>query len=230
MTDKHDGLLDAAQQAVRMERLEGQQNLLAARVSSGMENVANSLASVQSEVRTISGKLSDLGNLQHSHETNKVSIEEVKKGLLDLNVRLTKWFDDFEDRSQRRWERFEQDRNEWRREHEAENEDTKRQLEREIRSVRETVIRFVGFGSAVGALAGVVIGGFIWSINYRFNEGRDDIAETRAVTTQNRAKVEEVQGELSDVKLYLARGGRIPVEPYVPPAQRKRDGQSTAPR
>lgn len=223
VTDKHDGLLDAAQHAVRMERLEGQQALLTQRVSSGMENVANSLASVQTEVRGFSHKLGELGALQHSHDTSRAAIDEMKKSVTDLNSRLEDWFTDFEQRSQQRWDKFERQRDEWRREHEAENESDKRDLEKEIRNVRETVIRGIGFGSALAALAGVIIGGFLWNINYRFNEGREDLIEVRAHAAKNASAIQMLKDETLDVKLYLSRGGRIPVDPYVPQPQRRTD-------
>lgn len=223
MTDKFEGLLDSAQQAVRMERLEGQQALLTQRVSSGMENVASTLASVQVEVRGLSAKLGELGALQHSHDTSRSAIDEMKKSITDLNSRLKDWFDDFEQRSQRRWDKFEHQRDEWRRAHEAENEDDKRELEKEIRSVRETVIRGLGFGTALGTLASVIVGGFLWNVNYRFNEGREAIQDVRSTTSRNAASIQQLKDDTIDLKLYLSRGGRTPVEPYVPPAQRNND-------
>ena len=223
MTDQHGGLLDAAQHAVRMERLEGQQALLAQRVSQGMDNVASTLASVQVEVRGLATRIGEVGALQHSHDTSRAAIDEMKRSILDLNSRLEDWFSDFEQRSQQRWDKFERQRDEWRREHEADNENDKRELEKEIRSVRETVIRFIGYGSAIGALAGVISAGFLWSINYRFNEGREDINETRTITSRNANSIEQLKADTIDLKLYLSRGGRIPAEPYVPPAQRNND-------
>lgn len=74
MTDKHDGLLDIAQHAVRMERLEGQQALLAQRVSQGMDNVASTLASVQVEVRGLATRIGEVGALQHSHDTSRDAV------------------------------------------------------------------------------------------------------------------------------------------------------------
>lgn len=224
VTDKPGGILDAAEQALRLEKLSSQHDLLAQRVAHGMENVAHTMSSVQVEVRGLTHKIGDLAGLQYSHDTNKGAIDEVKKSLGDLNTRLEEWFDDFDQRSQRRWEQYEKNRDQWRREHEAENENTKRDLEKEIRSVRETVIRFIGFGSALGALAGVIIGGFLWNINYRFNEVKEDLSERTVASSYNRSLFDKVNAELVDIKLYLARGGRIPVEPYVPPTQRNTNG------
>lgn len=227
-TDKNGGLLDAAQQAIRLERIEGDMRLLTQRVSSAMENVTNALGSVQVDVRGCHAKVSELTGLQGAHDSNKVAIDKVEKSVSDLGARLESWFDEFEAKQEQRWRDYAANRDQWRREHEAENENVKKDLEKEARSVRETVIRFVGFGSALGALAGVVIGGFLWNINYRFNENKEDTERVEQVATRNRQLIDTMAvdhgKELSDIKLYLARGGRIPDEPYVPQSQRSNNG------
>ena len=224
VTDKAGGLLDAAQQAIRLERIEGDMRLLTQRVSSGMENVSATLAAVQVEVRGCSTNVSELRGLQGAHDSNKVAIDKVEKSVSELSSRLESWFDEFEAKQEQRWRDYSSNRDAWRREHEASNEDTKRELEREIRSVRETVIRFVGFGSAIGALAGVIVGGFLWNINYRFIDQKEDVERVEVSASRNRQLIDEMGvdygKELADIKLYLARGGRIPDEPYVPQSQR----------
>ena len=228
VTDKHDGLLDAAQQAIRLERIEGDMRLLTQRVSSGMENVSATLAAVQVEVRGCSTNVSELRGLQGAHDSNKVAIDKVEKSVTDLGARLESWFDEFEAKQEQRWHDYQTNRDQWRREHEAENENVKKDLEKEIRSVRETVIRFVGFGSAIGALAGVVVGGFLWNINYRFNDQKEDVTRVEQTSSRNRQLIDQMGvdhgEELADIKLYLARGGRIPAEPYVPQSQRNHNG------
>lgn len=224
MTDKAGGLLDAAEQAVRLERIEGDMRLLTQRVSSGMENVSATLAAVQVEVRGCSTNVSELRGLQGAHDSNKVAIDKVEKSVSDLGMRLEAWFDEFEAKQEQRWRDYSTNRDQWRREHETENESVKKELEKEIRSVRETVIRFVGFGSAIGALAGVIIGGFLWNINYRFTDNKEDTDRVEQLSTRNTQRIDAMGvdhgKELADIKLYLARGGRIPDEPYVPQSQR----------
>lgn len=228
VTDKAGGLLDAAQQAIRLERIEGDMRLLTQRVSSGMENVSATLAAVQVEVRGCSTNVSELRGLQGAHDSNKVAIDKVEKSVTDLGARLESWFDEFEAKQEQRWRDYQANRDQWRREHEAENENVKKDLEKEIRSVRETVIRFVGFGSAIGALAGVIVAGFLWNINYRFTDNKEDTDRVEKSSAYNRQLIDamgvEHGRELSDIKLYLARGGRIPEEPYVPQSQRKENG------
>lgn len=206
-----------------MERIEGEQRLLAAQMKSSIDNLANTLYALQADIRSLVSRTSDLSSLQGGYESNKASLDEVKGSVAALNSRLEDWFDDFEQRSQHRWDKFERQRDEWRREHEAENEGDKRELEKEIRSVRETVIRGLGFGTAIGALASVVVGGFLWNVNYRFNEGREAIQDVRSTTSRNAASIQQLKDDTTDLKLYLSRGGRIPAEPYVPPAQRSND-------
>lgn len=191
-----------------------------------MEAVTSTMASVQIEVRGVSTKLGEFAGFQHVNDTNRESIADLKRMMGDLNTRLEEFFDDFEQRSQKRWDKFEQERNQWRREHEASNATSKRELEREIRAVRETTVRFAAFGAAIAVLGSTIVGGFIWNINYRFDEGKDDIAETRQTTGYNRSLVDAMNKELVDIKLYLARGGRIPAEPYVPQSQREDNGQA----
>lgn len=234
MTDKQGGLLDAAAQAVRLERIEGDMRLLTQRVSSAMENVTNALGSVQVEVRGCHAKVSELTGLQGAHDLNKVAIDKVEKSVSDLGVRLESWFDDFERKQEQQWRDYTANRDQWRREHEADNENTARELEKEIRSVRETVIRFVGFGSAIGTLAGVIVAGFLWNINYRFTDNKEDTDRVEQVALRNRQLLDamgvEHGKELADIKLYLARGGRIPDEPYVPRSQRSQNHEQPAAR
>ena len=218
MTDKAGGIFDAANQAVRMERIEGDQRLLASQVKQSVDTLTSTLHALQSETRNVSTKLSDLAGLQGAHDFNRSAIDEVKRSVGELNTRLEEWFDDFDDRNNRRWEV-----------HEADNENDKRELEKEIRSVRETIIRGIGFGSAVSVVAGIVVGGFLWNLNYRFNDiSSDTLKDTTRIetaATRNRQLIDDVTKdygkELADIKLYLARGGRIPDEPYVPQSQRK---------
>lgn len=225
MADKPSHSLDAA---VRMERLEGQQNLLAQQVKASLDAMTSALNTVQLETRAVTNKLGDIVSIQHSQDSNKTTIDDMRRSLGDLNTRLEEWLDDFDQRSQRRWEQYEKNRDQWRREHEADNEDTKRELEKEVRNVRERMIQFVGFSSAIGALAGVIVGGFLWNINYRFAEQKQDIERTEMTGTYNRSLIDAQTVEINDIKLYLARGGRTPDEPYVPRAQRSQHHEQPA--
>lgn len=150
----------------------------------------------------------------------KASNDRLEATMRELSGRLERWFDDYE-----------RQRDEWRERHEAENEATNREMAQEIRSVRETLIRSVGIGSGLGLLGGVIISGFLWTLNYRFAEQRQDIERTEMTGTYNRSLIDAQIVEINDIKLYLARGGRIPDEPYVPRTQRSQNHeQPAAPR
>lgn len=224
VTDQHGGLLEVAQHAVRMERIEGDQRMLASQVKQSVDTLTSTLHALQSDTRAVVSKISELAGLQNAHDSNKLALDEMKKSMSDLNARLEDWFDDFDQRQQRRWEAYEANREQWRREHEHSNARDKRELEREIRGVRETTIRFAAFGMAVTVLGGTIVGGFLWNIDYRFAEGKADITESKQATNYNRLLVDTLNKELTDIKLYLARGGRMPAEPYVPQSQRIEDG------
>lgn len=155
-------------------------------------------------------KLERLEGRQNSLEqVVKASNERLETTMKLLGDRLEKWFDDYE-----------RQRDAWREQHEADNENTERALSQEIRSVRETMIRSVGIGSGLGLLGGVIISGFLWTLNYRFEEQKQDITRTEATGAYNRSLIEAQTIEINDIKLYLARGGRIPDEPYAPRSQR----------
>lgn len=213
VTDATGGNLDPAQHAIRMERLEGEQRLLAAQVKQSVDVLSNALVSLQADMREVSRRMPELGGL-----------EETKRAVADINSRLEGWFDSIKQENQRRWEIYEANRDNWRRQHEAANLQDKRETEQEIRNVRETVIRYAAFAAGMAVLGGTVIGGFLWSINDRFRQGKEDIEENRQATVLHRRLIDEVNKELFDVRLYLSRGGRIPAEPYIDPNQRKENG------
>ena len=149
----------------------------------------------------------------------KASNDRLELTMQGLSDRLEKWFDDYE-----------RQRDEWRNRHEADNEETQRELEKEIRSVRETVIRSIGIGSGVGLFGGVIISGFMWTLNYRFTEQAQDVQRVEQTSGYNRSLIDAQTVEINDIKLYLARGGRIPDEPYVPRSQRSQANEQPSTR
>ena len=177
---------EAAEQALRLERIEGDHRLLSQSVKYSLDAMNSTLQNVQLESRAMSKQISDMHGLQGAHDSNNVAIGEMKRSLAELSKKIEGWMDESDKKNQAKWERYEHNRDSWRLAHEAENEDTKRELEKEIRSVRETVLKFMGFGSAVGALAGVLIAGFLWSINSRFNDNKEDTDRVERSTTETR--------------------------------------------
>lgn len=220
-----DKLLDAA---VRMERLEGQQNLLAQQVKASLDAMTSALNTVQLETRAVTNKLGDVVSIQHSQDSNKNAIDEVKKSLGDLNVRLEEWFDDFDQRNQRRWEQYESNRDAWRREHEGENANTKRELEREVRSVRETVIRWGGVVFGLGLVVTLVTSVAMYALNQRFDTQAASIIGIRADFNEYRSLTERRYDDrvrkIHEIELYLSRGGERRNDPYITEQQRQSNG------
>lgn len=226
----NDKLLDAAAQAVRMERIEGQHALLAHQLKTSVDNMTSTLQAVQAEARGISTRLSDVTTLQQRQDYSNTAIEEMRRSIVDLNQRLEEWFSDFDQRNQNRWREYERQRDEWRLRHEAENENSERTLSGEIRSVRETVIRALGWGAGAGALVTVVVGGFIWSLNYRFTELSSDITRAEAASAYNRTLIDKQTEKTHEIELYLARGGVNRDQPYVTQQQQRQSNGTGKPR
>lgn len=217
-------LLDATAQAVRIERLEGQHALLSNQLKNSVDNMNSTLQAVQAEARGITLRLSDVNTLQQRQDHSNTTIEELRRTVADLNSRLEEWFSDFDERNQKRWQEHERQREEWRNRHEAENENMERSLSGEIRSVREAVIRALGWGAGAGALITVVVGGFIWSLNYRFTDITGDITRAETNSTYNRELIDKLIEKNHEMELYLARGGVNRDQPYVTQQQRQNNG------
>jgi len=221
----NDKLLDAAAQAVKMERIEGQHNMLALQLKNSVDNMTVTLRDVQSETREIAARLNEVTALQQRQDHSNAAIQEMRSSIGDLNARLEEWFSDFDSRNQNRWREYERQRDEWRQRHEAENENKERELSGEIRSVRETVIRALGWGAGAGGLVTVIVGGFLWSLNYRFDEQAKGISKVDSDSAYNRSLIDKQTEKTHEIELYLARGGVNRDEPYVTKQpQRSTDG------
>lgn len=185
--------------------------LLQQRVSTGLDNVTNTLAGVSSQVRDVGNKVSELAGLQNAHDSNKLAVERVERTLETLGARFEKWFDDFKIENERRWEM-----------HEQENASVQRDQEKKIQDVRDTVTKWGGFAIAVAVLGGALVTGFLYNINYRFNDNNDDIDNVAQAALNNRALIDKNADLLHHIQLYLARGGRVPEDPYVTPDQSRK--------
>jgi hypothetical protein len=221
MTDQ---VLDSAAQAVRIEQLTGRQALLEQQVKSSMDALTNMLSTAQLEIRNMTNKFGEIATIQHSQDTNRLMLDELKQTVISINTRLEAWFNNFDIRNNQRWEQYERERNEWRIRHEQENEGSIILLDKEIRSVRETVIRSLGWCVGFGAVGSLLIVGFLWTFNDRFTMSKNDIAETKDAMHEIAAKVEDGKDKTTEIELYLARGGVNPQEPYKTKQQQGRNG------
>lgn len=187
--------------------------------------MTSTLHNVQLETRAMTTKLADVVTLQHSQDSNKNAIDEVKRSLGDLNTRLEEWFDDFDQRNQQRWAQYEANRDAWRTRHEAENEDDKRELEREVRSVRETVIRWGGVVFGLGIVVTVATTVAMYALNQRFETQASSVQGMRAQFNEYRALTERRYDDrvrkIHEIELYLSRGGERRSTPYITEQQRQ---------
>ena len=220
VTDKDENLFDAAKNAVRLAELKGEHSLLAQRMSNGMENVTNILADLQASVRGLSSRMQEVVQLQHAHDTNRDSIAEVKTAISGIEKKLESWLDEVEKKNDQRWRDYEHNRDMWRQQHEASNASMKTTLETEIRSVRETLIRAVGWGGGAGVLVTVVVSGFLFWLNQKFEDTAVATERAYAVAVESTRRIDAQKDKSHEIELYLARGGVNPAQPYVP-TQRK---------
>jgi DNA repair exonuclease SbcCD ATPase subunit len=188
---------------IRMERLEGQHNLLAQQVKTSADNVRNTLDNVQLEVRALSNKIDTLTDLRHSHDSNNKAVEDLKENIRELDHKIENWFNEISDDQKEKWDRHYRDRDKWRQEHLADNQRTK-----------DTITRWSGVGFSLVLVGGAVVSGFVWSLNFRFNTAQAASERIEAQAARNRDAGEAMKDKLHQIELYLARGGVNPSQPY----------------
>lgn len=205
MADKQGISFDAATQAVKIADLQGQQNLLQAEVKGSMLNMANTMASVQAEVRTVLERVSDVSSLRVSAEQDRAQMGRIETLVAKLGDKIDTRFERMERENEDRWLR-----------HEAENENAIRELQsqidttdRNVDGVERKISRAVGWVSGVSCAAALLVGGALWAVNFRFEDLRD---RTNKIDVHNE--------KLHAIELYLARGGSQPVRPYNPPKEK----------
>ena len=195
VSDKPD-FLEAAKHAVDLAELRGEHRLLAQQVKSSVDGFSHTLNTVQIEMRNLSKNITELTGLQHGHDANNIAIGKIEGSVSDLGKKLDEWFEDFEQAQAGKWEKYEADRDRWRSAHEADNRDT-----------RERLIRWNGVGFAVVLLGGAVVAGFLWVLNMRFQDAKDDsevLAQRHVLHEAQQAKLVDKTHEM---ELYLARTG-----------------------
>lgn len=228
VTDKN--LLDSAQQAVRMEELNGRQNVLALQITQGLQAMRNAIEGTQSEVHRVVQAVERLAAFQQDHAANKEALDSLRGQLSGVSNRMEQWFTEFSKVQERKWDTYALDRDARWREHEADNENTARELrtainnvsELEVRKLREKLIRWTGWGAGVGVLATLIVSVFMYHLNYRFNDNDK-------TTEQIEIKAEVLSRELAEIKLYLARGGGTPAERFNPNDTRNDDDRESQP-
>lgn len=103
--------------------------------------------------------------------------------------------------------------NHWSDEYERKRDEVEKVLSAEIRQVREALIRSVGIGSGLGLLAGLLVSGFLYVLNYRFSDIASDVDRAERSSLETRQSVDKAINDINEIKLFLARGGRVPDPP-----------------
>jgi len=239
VTDK--SILEVAQQAVRLEELNGRQNLLSLQITQGLNATRTAIEGTQSEVHKLVGVVERLAAFQTDHASNKDALEMLRRQIELVSSEMKQLFNDQSRVQDRKWDAYAIDRDQRWREHEAENEDTSRELrasivktelelrtainnvsELEVRKLREKLIRWTGWGAGVGVLATLIVSVFMYHLNYRFNVNDK-------TTDQLEVQASSLSSELSEIKLYLARGGSTPAQRYNPNDTRNDNDRESQP-
>ena len=228
MTDKQ--VLDVAHQAVRLEELNGRQNLLSLQITQGLNATRTAIEGTQSEVHKLVGVVERLAAFQTDHASNKDALEMLRRQIELVSSEMKQLFNDQTRIQDRKWDAYAVDRDQRWREHEAENEDTTRELRKEmadikdveVRKLREKLIRWTGVGFGFGLVAMMIVTGFLYHLNYRFNEND-------ATTGRLDVQVANLARDLAEIKLYLVRGGTVPSQPYDNDKQRNGDDRESQP-
>lgn len=228
VTDKTTSDLSA--QAVRMAELSGRQDVLALQITNGLQSMRSAIEGTQSEVHRVMTAVERLAAFQADHAQNKETLDVMRRQIDSVSNRMEQLFKDFAKDQDRKWDVFTTDRDARWREHEADNENTTRDLRKdisdikdvEVRRLREKLIRWTGWGAGVGVLAALIGTGFLYHLNYRFNENEKD---TRSLEVQTASHGRE----LAEIRLYLARGGRLPAPSNADKRNDDVDGKSESP-
>ena len=124
----------------------------------------------------------------------------------------------------RQWRaEYERQRDNWRRDHEESNRDSHSLLGAEIRQVRESLIRSVGVGCGVGLIGGMLVTGFFYTLNYRFEDQAADVQRVERSADKTETALGKAVVDLNAIKVYLASGGRVPEKPYTPEQRQQAD-------
>lgn len=158
-------------------------------------------------------KIERLGGRIGSLETTlRAGVDALTAGNADMKETFRLWRAEYE-----------RQRDDWRRDHEDSNRESHSLLGAEIRQVRESLIRSIGIGCGFGLLGGVLVTGFFYTLNYRFEDQAGDVQRVERAVEKNEIQIGRTATDVDDIKLYLANGGRVPETPYNPNQRQQTD-------
>lgn len=176
MTDK-DVPLDAAKQAVRIAEIEGVLQLQAQSLKTAVDNMSNTLASVQAEVRGVNTSLHELTVQQARGDLDRQAIIRLEQSLNELHERVEGWIGKAATL--------------------ASNE--------RVDEINNKVIHSRGFVLGAGALVTLLLSGFLWTLNERFAASAAALNKTAEDTRYNRQLIDQARERQHAMELHLAR-------------------------
>lgn len=170
-------------QGERIAKLEGDQRLLESQVKQSVDGVRSALDNVQLEVRGLAHKLDALADLKHTQEGNREAISEMKETLNGMSANIERCFSEIET-----------DNAKWRSDHERDNNDTKNKL-----------FMWHGIALAVVLVGGSLVGGFVYFLNYRFNEQAEAQKSADQDIRDNRNRIDALKDRQHAIELIQAQ-------------------------
>lgn len=210
MSDKKPVPFATAEQAARIVEIEGVLQLQALNVKVAVENMSNTLASVQADVRRSVEEIHKLALAHASSEADRQAIARLEDNFRTLNTRLEEYFNDRDKIDEQRWQAHDRTTEEYRVRHEAENENSFREVDQQLRKHERRMNLGQGVVIGFSLLAATVVGGFIWTLNTRFEANNTSIRELESRAEANRVRFETLKDQQHEIELYLAARGYTP--------------------
>lgn len=212
MSDKKPVPLAVAEQAARIVEIEGVLQLQSLTVKVAVENMSNTLASVQSDVRKSVEEIHKLALAHATSEADRQAIGRLEANFGELNKRLEEWFDDREKLDEQRWQAHDRTTEEYRLRHEAENENNFQEVNIRLNAHERKMTLWQGAIIGFSLLAATIVGGFLWTLNSRFEANNAAITDLTSKAEANRVRFETLKDKQHEIELWMARNGFRPAQ------------------
>jgi cell shape-determining protein MreC len=153
------------------------------KLETGIEGLRDTLKDVQHDVRGLAQKLDTFADLRHTQEGNRETINEMKETLDGMSANIERCFNEIESDSAKKWA-----------EHDRDYQETKQKLQ-----------FWHGVLFSVVLVGGSLIGGFVYFLNYRFNEQSDNQRQAETDIRENRDRIDAMKDKQHALELFQAR-------------------------
>jgi hypothetical protein len=206
--------------ALRLERLHSRQSILENQVKSSIDALRHSVDNMQLEVRSSSSKMAEFAEIQFHNAANRTTLDEMRQEMARLGDKVEQWLRGANAAQDQRWRDADRNRDRWREQHEAENENTRIDLTNAIKETSDKMRVWSGIGFSAVLLGGVVVSAVVWGLNMRFESQKDSVTDAKLVILSNQAKIDKLTENQRQIELHLASGTFISREPYDPSRQK----------